>query len=71
MKVAVRYYTKTGNTKKAGSCLILTTKDKKSGDYYISVVLNAKSKRNSYYNTKHFIFFFLFFSFYIFIIIIN
>ena len=46
------FATKTGNTKKAGSCLILTTKDKKSGDYYISVVLNAKSKRNSYYNTN-------------------
>ena len=42
--------TKTGNTKNAGNCLILVTKDKKKSDYYISVVLNAKSKRNSYYN---------------------
>ena len=43
---------KTGNTTKSGSCLMLVTKEKKSGDYYISVVLNAKSKRNSYYNTN-------------------
>lgn len=42
--------TKTGNTKNAGNCLILVTKDKLKSDYYISVVLNAKSKRNSYYN---------------------
>lgn len=44
--------TKTGNTKKAGSCLVLVAKDKKFDDYYISIVLNAKSKRNSYYNTN-------------------
>ena len=44
--------TKTGNTKKAGSCLVVITKDKKTADEYISVVLNAKSKRNSYYNTN-------------------
>ncbi len=43
---------KTGNTTKSGSCLMLVTKEKKSGDYYISIVLNAKSKRNSYYNTN-------------------
>ena len=43
---------KTGNTTKAGSCLMLVTKEKKSGDYYISIVLNAKSKRNSYFNTN-------------------
>ena len=43
---------KTGNTKTAGSCLVLLTKDKLKGDEYISVVLNAKSKRNSYYNTN-------------------
>lgn len=43
---------KTGNTTKSGSCLLLVTKEKKSGDYYISVVLNAKSKRNSYYNSN-------------------
>ena len=42
--------TKTGNTKNAGNCLILVTKEKKKSDYYISVVLNATSKRNSYYN---------------------
>lgn len=44
--------TKTGNTTKAGSCLVLVAKDKKVDDIYISVVLNAKSKRNSYYNTN-------------------
>lgn len=43
---------KTGNTKVAGSCLALLTKDKKNGDEYISIVLNAKSKRNSYYNSN-------------------
>ncbi|MBQ2204875.1 MAG: D-alanyl-D-alanine carboxypeptidase [Lachnospiraceae bacterium] len=43
---------KTGNTKSAGNCLILLTKDKKTGLQYISVVLNAKSKRNSYYNSN-------------------
>lgn len=43
---------KTGNTTNAGNCLVLLTKDKKTGCEYISVVLNAKSKRNSYYNSN-------------------
>jgi D-alanyl-D-alanine carboxypeptidase len=43
---------KTGNTTKSGSCLMLATREKKSGEYYISIVLNAKSKRNSYYNSN-------------------
>lgn len=43
---------KTGNTKSAGNCLILYTKDKNKGTEYISVVLNATSKRNSYYNSN-------------------
>ena len=44
--------TKTGNTTNAGNCLVLMVEDKKSGTKYISVVLNAKSKRNSYYNSN-------------------
>ena len=40
--------TKTGNTTNAGSCLVLLVEDKKSKVQYISVVLNANSKRNSY-----------------------
>lgn len=43
---------KTGNTKLAGSCLALFTKNKKTGDEYISIIMNAKSKRNSYYNSN-------------------
>lgn len=43
---------KTGTTNKAGNCLVLLVKDKKSEIEYISVVLNAKSKRNSYYNSN-------------------
>lgn len=43
---------KTGNTTVAGSCLALLTRDKKTGVEYISIVLNAKSKRNSYYNSN-------------------
>ena len=43
---------KTGNTTSAGSCLVLYCKDKKNGIPYISVVLNAKSKKNSYYNSN-------------------
>lgn len=43
---------KTGNTTNAGNCLVLLTEDKKNGNDYISVVLNAKSKRNSYYNSN-------------------
>lgn len=44
--------TKTGNTTNAGNCLVLVVTEKKSGVKYISVVLNAKSKRNSYYNSN-------------------
>ena len=44
--------TKTGNTSSAGNCLVIVASDKKTNDYYISVVLNAKSKRNSYYNSN-------------------
>ena len=44
--------TKTGNTTNAGNCLVLVVSEKKSGVKYISVVLNAKSKRNSYYNSN-------------------
>lgn len=43
---------KTGTTTNAGNCLVLYTKHKKTGYEYISVVLNAKSKRNSYYNSN-------------------
>ena len=43
---------KTGSTEKAGYCLALYTKDKLSGDEYISIVLNAKAKRNVYYNSN-------------------
>ena len=43
---------KTGNTKTAGNCLVLIVEDKSHGNKYISVVLNAKSKRNVYYNTN-------------------
>ena len=43
---------KTGNTTNAGNCLVLVVSDKKTGHKYISVVLNAKSKRNSYYNSN-------------------
>lgn len=43
---------KTGNTKGAGNCLVLLSQEKKTGNEYISVVLNAKSKRNSYYNSN-------------------
>ena len=44
--------TKTGNTTNAGNCLVIVASDKKSNTKYISVVLNAKSKRNSYYNSN-------------------
>lgn len=44
--------TKTGNTTNAGNCLVLVVTEKKSGVKYISIVLNAKSKRNSYYNSN-------------------
>ena len=44
--------TKTGNTTNAGNCLVIVASDKKTNDKYISVVLNAKSKRNSYYNSN-------------------
>lgn len=43
---------KTGNTTNAGNCLILVVSDKKTNYKYISIVLNAKSKRNSYYNSN-------------------
>ncbi len=43
---------KTGNTKIAGSCLVLLVEEKASANRFISVVLNAKSKRNSYYNSN-------------------
>lgn len=43
---------KTGNTKLAGNCLALFTKNKKTDDEYISIIMNAKSKRNSYYNSN-------------------
>lgn len=43
---------KTGNTKTAGNCLVLFVEDKTHKNKYISVVLNAKSKRNSYYNSN-------------------
>lgn len=43
---------KTGNTTNAGNCLVLLAKDNKTGIEFISVVLNAKSKRNSYYNSN-------------------
>ena len=41
---------KTGHTSNAGYCLVLISKEKNKSDYYISVVLNAKKKRNVYYN---------------------
>lgn len=44
--------TKTGNTTNAGNCLVIVASDKKTSIKYISVVLNAKSKRNSYYNSN-------------------
>ena len=44
--------TKTGNTTNAGNCLVIVASDKKTNDKYISIVLNAKSKRNSYYNSN-------------------
>ena len=44
--------TKTGNTTNAGNCLVIVASDKKTNTKYISVVLNAKSKRNSYYNSN-------------------
>lgn len=43
---------KTGNTTSAGNCLILITENPKDNSNYISVILNAKSKRNSYYNSN-------------------
>lgn len=43
---------KTGTTNNAGNCLVLFVKDKNTKQEYISVVLNAKSKRNSYYNSN-------------------
>lgn len=43
---------KTGNTTNAGNCLALVVSEKKTGDKYISIVLNARSKRNSYYNSN-------------------
>ena len=43
---------KTGSTESAGYCLALFIRDKHSGDEYISIVLNAKSKRNVYYNSN-------------------
>lgn len=43
---------KTGTTTGAGNCLVLLTEDKKTKLKYISVVMNAKSKRNSYYNSN-------------------
>ena len=43
---------KTGSTESAGYCLALYTRDKNNGDEYISIVLNAKSKRNVYYNSN-------------------
>ncbi len=43
---------KTGSTENAGYCLALYTQNKNSGDEYISIVLNAKSKRNVYYNSN-------------------
>ena len=44
--------TKTGNTEAAGSCLVLYVEDNNKKNKYISVVLKAKTKRNSYYNTN-------------------
>ena len=43
---------KTGNTTNAGNCLVVYCKDKSTNVRYISVVLNAKSKRNMYFNTN-------------------
>lgn len=43
---------KTGNTTNAGNCLVIYCKDKSTNIPYISVVLNAKSKKNMYYNTN-------------------
>lgn len=43
---------KTGNTKTAGNCLVLFVEDKSNKNKYISIVLNAKTKRNSYYNSN-------------------
>ncbi|BCN31202.1 D-alanyl-D-alanine carboxypeptidase family protein [Anaeromicropila herbilytica] len=43
---------KTGTTEKAGSCLILYSKDKKENDY-ISVVLKAASGNDLFYQMSH------------------
>lgn len=43
---------KTGSTENAGYCLALYTKENTTGDTYISIVLNAKQKRNVYYNSN-------------------
>ena len=39
---------KTGTTTNAGNCLILLVEDKRSKTQYVSVVLNANTKRNVY-----------------------
>ncbi len=43
---------KTGSTGSAGYCLALYTEKKDTKDRYISIVLNARSKRNVYYNSN-------------------
>ena len=43
---------KTGFTSSAGNCLAILSKSKTSGDEYISVILNASSKNNTYRNTN-------------------
>ena len=43
---------KTGYTEAAGNCLAILSKSKKTGEDFVSVVLNANSKTNMYRNTN-------------------
>ena len=43
---------KTGFTTNAGNCLAIVSKSKKTNEEYISIVLNATSKDNTYRNTN-------------------
>lgn len=43
---------KTGFTKSAGNCLAILSKSKTTDEEYISIVLNANSKNNTYRNTN-------------------
>ena len=43
---------KTGFTATAGNCLAIISKSKLTGEEYISIVLNANSKKNMYINTN-------------------